>query len=77
MSILIGNIMRIALQVLAGVGVGELMDKFVKPKVPEYYTENISPGFKPGKLIWFIAAFVFAFMILKWVGRKLKIKLLR
>lgn len=69
--------MRIVLHVFAGVGVGEFMDKFVKPKVPEYYTENISPGFKPGKLIWFIAAFVLAFMLLKWVGRKLKFKLVR
>ena len=81
MGILVGSIIRIGLQVLAGLGLGELLDKFVKPKVPViYYPEPISPlsgGFKPWKILWFLIAFIAGIMLLKFIGQKLKIKLLR
>ena len=72
------TILRVASYVLSGVGVSELMDKFVKPKVPAaYYPENISPGFKVPKLVWLIAAFALGIFAVRYVGRKFKIKLLK
>lgn len=43
----IGTILRILLQVLAGVGAAELADKFLPDKVPGY--EPVSPGLRLGK----------------------------
>jgi hypothetical protein len=77
MGILLTSFLRIAAQVLAGVGIGELLDKFVKPKIPAYYPEPISPGFRLPKLAWFVLAFVIGIMALRFVGRKLRIKLLK
>jgi hypothetical protein len=78
MSVLIGSIIKIALQVLAGVGIAKLGDTFIKPKVgPAYYPENISPGFKLPKILWFVLAFVIAFMAVKFLATKLKIKILK
>jgi uncharacterized membrane protein len=74
---LLTSALRIALQVLAGVGLSELADKFIRPKVPAYYTENLSPGFRFPKLIWFVAIFVIAIIGLRYIGRKTKISILK
>jgi len=71
-------ILRFAAQALAGMGVMNLLDTFVRPKVgPVAYPETISPGFKIPKLLWFVGAFVVAALLLKFVGRKLKISILK
>lgn len=77
MGILIQGILRVVGYVLAGVGVSEMFDKFVQPKVPEYYPEPVSPGFRLPKILWFIAAFVVGIMLLKFIGKKLNIKILK
>jgi len=70
------------LQVLAGVGIGSVLDKFAADKLPDY--EPVSseimpgrPGFKPMKLVYTVLAFVIAGFILRFVGKKMKIKLLK
>lgn len=77
MSTLLTQIMRLALQVLAGVGLGELADKVLPDKVPYYPKEKISPGLQVPKLLWFVGIFVVAIMLLKFVGKKTKISLLK
>lgn len=74
---MLGTFFRVALQVLAGVGVGELLDKFVRPKTPTVYPEPIGIGFKPLKLLWVIISFVLGIMILKFVGKKMNVKILK
>ena len=75
---MLATITKITIQILAGMGVMNLLDSFVKPKVgPTYYPETISPGFKIPKLLWFVGAFIAAFMLLKFIGRKMKISLLK
>lgn len=77
MGAMVSTFIRVALQVLAGVGVADLMDKFVKDKVPAYYPEPISPGFKLPRLVWLIVAFGAAVVALKWIGKKTKISILK
>lgn len=78
MSALLGVIIRTSLQVLAGLGIGNLLDKFVKPKVPAaYYPEPIGMNFKVPRLLWILFAFVAAVLIVRFVGRKFKLKLLK
>jgi hypothetical protein len=73
-----GIILRTVLQVAAGVGLADLLDRFVKPQVPaQYYPEPVSPGFKPFKIIWLAVAFAAGFMLLKWLGRILKIRIIK
>jgi hypothetical protein len=70
---------RTALQVLAGLGLGDLFDRFVKPKVPAaYYPEPIGIGFsKIPRVAWIVLVFVLAVIAMKFVGRKLNLKLLK
>ena len=78
MGILVGSIVRIALQVAAGMGVMNLLDTFIKPKVgPVAYPETISPGFRMPKILWFIGAFVIAVLALRFFGKQFKIQLLK
>lgn len=71
-------ILRTLLQVLAGVGVGELADKFVKPKLPEnVYPEPVGFGFRFPRLLWIVAAFVAGALALKFIGKKFKISILK
>jgi len=78
MGILVTSILRITAQVLAGMGVMNLLDTFVKPKVgPVAYPEPIYPGFKVPKILWFVGAFVVAVMLLKFIGRKMKIAIFK
>jgi uncharacterized membrane protein len=75
---MIPSVLRIALQVLAGLGIGDLMDKFVRPKVPAvYYPEPIAPGWRIPKILWIIASFVIGIMALRFIGRKFKIQLFK
>jgi len=82
MGALLGNFIRIALQVLAGVGIGSVIDKVAADKVPNY--EPIAsdltpgkPGFKPMKLLFTVLALGVGAMILMFIGKKMRIKLLK
>lgn len=82
MGALVSSFIRIALQVLAGVGIGSLVDKVAADKVPDYQpvTTGLVPGkagFNPMKLVFFVGAFVVGAMLLMFVGKKLKIKILK
>lgn len=77
MSILVKSIFSIISYVLAGVGVSELLDKFIKPKVPLYYPDSIFPGWKPLKLVWIIIAFIIAILAVRFIGKKTKITFLK
>jgi len=71
------TVIKLAIQVLAGVGLGELADIFVKPKY-EPYPAPVSPGVSNiPKLIWFVGIFVLAGVILKYIGRKMRISILK
>lgn len=78
MGVLIGSVLRVALQVLAGVGLTKFADRWIKPKVPApYYPEEIYPRMTVTKLVLIVVLFVTAFMGLKWLGKKLNVKLLK
>jgi len=81
MGALIGQFIKIALQILAGVGIGKLVDKVAADKVPNYEPVSIGlfpgEGFKPLKLVFTVVAFAIGAMVLIFVGRKFKIKLLK
>lgn len=78
MPTIILGVLRIAGLVLSGVGVSDLLDKFVKDKVPaQYYPEPISPGLKVPKIVWLSVAFVIAAAGLKFIGKTFKIRFLK
>lgn len=74
-------IARIALQVLAGLGIGKILDKTAADKLPMYkpsgVTEDENGNLHIGKIAWFVVAMVAGAMITKFIGKKLNIKLLK
>lgn len=75
---LITGILKIALQVLAGVGLGELADKILPDKVPTYPVGGLGLGFKSiPRLVWIVIIFAGAIMALKFIGRKTRIQILK
>jgi hypothetical protein len=82
MGALLGTFIKIALQVLAGVGIGSVLDKFAADKVPNYepVAQDLTPGkvgFKPMKLVFTIVAIAIGSVVLVFIGKKMKIKILR
>lgn len=73
------TVFKLVLQVLAGVGLGEVADKVLPEKVPTYPTTGkVFPGLSViPRLLWFIGIFVLAGIILKYIGRKMKITILK
>ena len=67
----ITTILRVLLQLLAGVGIATAMDKFFPGKAPQY--EKVSPGFKPMKLLYFLGAFGIGAVAWNFVNRKFHI----
>lgn len=67
----IATILKVLLSLLAGVGVSTAMDKFLPGKAPGY--EPVSPGWKPAKLLWFLAAFGGGALAWNFVNRKFHI----
>lgn len=75
MGAIVGRIIPLILQLLAGVGVAKVMDKTLPDKVPTY--EPVGIEFKPMKILWFVVAMVAGAMVTKFIGKKLNIKLLK
>ena len=78
-----GAILRLVITLMAGLGAGAVLDKVAADKVPNY-TPALSQGmkdeagnFSPMKIMWFIAAAVVGTMIVKWIGKKFNIKILK
>lgn len=67
----ISVLLKIVLQLLAGVGIATAMDKFLPDKVSGY--EQVSPGFKPRKLLFFALAFGGGALAWNFVNRKFHI----
>ena len=83
MGALIGVIIRTALGLLAGVGVGAVMDKVAADKLPGYPADGIAihkdstGGLNIPRIVWFIIAGVIAAIALKFIGRKFNITILK
>jgi hypothetical protein len=72
---IIAKFIPLILQVLAGVGVGEVLDKFAADKLPASPGEPISPGFgNTKKLLWFVISMVAGAIVFRFIASKLKIK---
>jgi hypothetical protein len=69
---------KVAIQLLAGLGIAKLSDTFVKPKVPApYYPEPVYPGAKPAKIFWTILVFTIGILTARFIGKKFKISILK
>jgi hypothetical protein len=69
--------LRTAIQLLAGLGIGKAMDTFVRPKVPAtYYPDPIIEN-KPAKLALTVVVFAAGIVLAKWIGKKMKISILK
>jgi len=82
MGALLSSFIKVALQVLAGVGIGSVLDKVAADKIPNYQpvSEDITPGrvgFKPIKLLFTIIAIVIGVMVLRFIGKRFRIPLLK
>ena len=83
MGALIPTIIRVALQLLAEIGIGSVIDKVAADKVPGYVPVSQDdvlpwkPGFKPIKLLFTVIAFVVGGIVLAFVAKKFKIRILK
>lgn len=83
MGALLGTFVRVALQVLAGVGIGHVVDKVAADKMPGYekpMPDDIapwSPGFKPIKLGLTVVVFALAALVIGFVAKKFHIRILK
>jgi len=77
MGTIVQGALRLALTIFAGWGIGNFADKVLPDKVPYYPAEGVSEGMSPKKLVWLISLSAVAAFALKFIGRKLNIKLLK
>jgi len=84
MGALLAQIIKVALQVLAGVGIGSVLDKVAADKVPGYVSGNLpsdavpwEAGFKPMRLVGIVIPLVIAGMMIAFIAKKFRIKLLK
>jgi len=91
MSALIGTIVRTIFGLLAGVGVGAVMDKVAADKLPAYpsgglglhevetnsTTGEIGRKLSIAKIIYIVAAGVIAALVIKFVAKKFNISILK
>ena len=80
------NILRLIIPLLAGLGAGSVLDKFAADKLPAYPAEGIAApitkdyntgGINVPKIIWFVVAAVAGTLLVKWLGKKFNIKILK
>ncbi len=82
MGAVASQVIKVLLQVLAGVGVGSVLDKVAADKVPNY-TPALSevvpgkPGFNPLKFVALAVFMVIGFILVTFIGKKFKIKSLK
>lgn len=71
------TIIRTLITVLSGLGIGKLLDKFAADKVPEYPPEGIVSGLSIKKMLFLALASVVGAIFIKFLGKKLNIKILK
>jgi hypothetical protein len=80
------TILRLIIPLLAGLGAGSILDKFAADKLPSYPAEGIAApitkdyntgGIATSKIIWFVVAAVAGTLAVKFIGKKLNIKILK
>jgi len=69
---------KIAINLMAGIGIANVFDNWVKPQVPaQYYPEKIGTGLNWWRILWMSVAFLTAFMLMNWLGKTLGIQILK
>jgi TRAP-type C4-dicarboxylate transport system permease small subunit len=82
MSSLIRVILKTVLTLFAGIGTGAVLDKVAADKLPNYTspTADLTPGtsgFNPMKLVYMVLAFAAGAVILRFIGKKTRISILK
>jgi hypothetical protein len=67
---------KIAIQILAGLGLAKVAD-IVKPNIPDPYKPDTGIIFTPVKIAWIVGIFTVGVMLIKFIGKKLNVKLLK
>lgn len=79
MGALIGKTLGILLQLVAGVGIGAVLDKVAADKLPSYPAGGVVPKDEAGKLnfpkigYWILSG-VIGILLWNWISKKLKLK---
>jgi hypothetical protein len=73
MGTIITRIFAALIPVFAGIGVGKIVDKTAADKLPNYE----SNGLAGKKLLWFAVSAVVGTLVVKFIGKKFNIKLLK
>jgi len=76
------KVIQIIIQIMAGIGAGTVLDKVAADKIPSYPSGGATPfneggGLNFKKIAWFIAITIVSTFVIKWLGRKFNIKLLK
>lgn len=77
MNALVQFLVKYGAGILMGWGVGAAADKVLPDKVPYYPPEGVTEGLTIKKIAWLIILSAVAAMALKFIGRKLNIKILK
>jgi len=82
MSALLRVIVKTVITLLGGLGAGAVLDKVAADKLPSYQssTSDLIPGksgFNAAKLGYLAVAFVLGAVALRFIGRKMNIKVLK
>jgi len=77
MGAIVQMVLRTAGMIFAGWGISSFADKVLPDKVPYYPEGGVNETLNPKKLLWLVIFSVLAAVIMKFIGRKLNIKLLK
>lgn len=78
MGAIITTFFRALVPILAGVGVGKALDKVAADKLPYYPADGLhESGFNWPKLAWLVITMALGAVIVKQIGKRLNIKLLK
>lgn len=78
MGAIITTFLRALVPILAGVGVGKALDKVAADKLPSYPADGVhESGFNWPKLAWLVVTMALGAVVVKLIGKKLNIKLLK
>ena len=73
MGVIITRVLAALIPILAGLGVGKVLDKTAADKLPGYEPHGLTGN----KLLWFVVSAIAGTLLLKFLGKKLNIKILK